>query len=51
MEEYIEIYEKSAGNNITEEMVNYLYKNSDKEELKETYKIVLKTLQKYTNNY
>ena len=51
MEEYIEIYEKSAGNNITEEMVNYLYKNIDKEELKETYKKVLKKLKKYNNNY
>ena len=51
MEEYIEIYEKSAGNNNTEEMVNYLYKNIDKEELKETYKKVLKKLKKYNNNY
>ena len=51
MEEYIENYEKSAGNNITEEMVNYLYKNIDKEELKETYKKVLKKLKKYNNNY
>ena len=51
MEEYIEIYEKSAGNSITEEMVNYLYKNIDKEELKEIYKKVLKKLKKYNNNY
>ena len=51
MEEYIEIYEKSAGNNITEEMVKFLYKNINKEELKETYKKVLKKLKKYNNNY
>ena len=52
MEEYIENYEKNAGNNITEEMVKYLYNNIDKEEeLKEIYKEVLIKLKKYNNNY